>query len=309
MATSLDTVGPGEPARNRRSAAVVAAPLVVGGAAGLAARIQGPTTDAYVRTRLWIACVVAGVVASAALAASAWVRARTAAARAAGAADERRAAAENHRRFLLRLDHELKNPITAIQAGVANLPAPTAASAISSQAERLGGLVSDLRKLAELETQPLARDPVDLAELLDEVRDVVGDLPEAGDRTITLSLPRAPWPLGTVPGDQDLLFLAVHNLVANAVKFTQPGDTVEIRARDDDAQVVVEVADTGVGIPDQEIPDIWDELARGSAARGTPGMGLGLALVRVVVARHGGRVWVRSRLGRGTVVGVSLPAG
>jgi two-component system OmpR family sensor kinase len=116
-----------------------------------------------------------------------------------------------------------------------------------------------------------------------------------------------PAPVGTVPGDRDLLFLALHNLLVNAVKFTGPGDTIEVRAREDGDQVVVEVADTGIGIPAEELGGVWDELARGSAARGTPGMGLGLALVRAVVARHGGTVWMQSRPGHGTVVGMRLP--
>jgi two-component system OmpR family sensor kinase len=313
----------------RRVAA--AAPLAVGLVAAVAVRLLAPSTDVYARTRMWIACAGAGLVVSAGLTALTWVRGRVARAHAEGRAEGQRAAAEDHRRFLMRLDHELKNPITAIQAGVANLangtgpanpagqddppgradpsgPAGAATSVISAQTQRLANLVADLRKLAELETRPIERHPVDLAELLGEVREAIAELPDAADRTLTLALPRAPWPLGTVPGDRDLLFLALHNLVVNAVKFTRPGDTIEIRARDDGPDVVVEVADTGVGIPDEEVTHIWEELSRGSAATGTPGMGLGLALVRVVVARHGGQVSARSRLGHGTVIGVSLPA-
>jgi two-component system OmpR family sensor kinase len=67
------------------------------------------------------------------------------------------------------------------------------------------------------------------------------------------------------------------------------------------------VADTGPGIPEDETPRVWDELHRGRAARGIPGSGLGLALVRAIVERHGGQVTIRSRLGQGTVVRVRLP--
>jgi two-component system, OmpR family, sensor kinase len=309
--------------RWRRWGPLVALPAVVGCVAAVVARVQAPTSNVFVETRLWIAAALCGVVGSGALAARGVVAGLVVQARAAGAEEASQAALRDHQRFLLRLDHELKNPVTAIRAGLANLaPSPggldgggpttdpaaaRALESISTQTRRLADLVADLRKLAELETRPLERFPVDLGDLLDEINEAACELPAAGDRTVTLSLPQAPWPVGTVPGDRDLLFLALHNLVVNAIKFSGPGDTIEVRARDDGDHVVVEVADTGIGIPDDEVGQIWDELARGSAARGTPGMGLGLAMVRVVVSRHGGTVGVRSRAGDGTVIGVRLP--
>jgi two-component system OmpR family sensor kinase len=72
--------------------------------------------------------------------------------------------------------------------------------------------------------------------------------------------------------------------------------------------VLIEVADTGAGIPADEIDQVWQELARGRHARSLPGTGIGLALVRVIVARHGGQVAIRSRDGQGTVVSVRLLA-
>jgi len=103
------------------------------------------------------------------------------------------------------------------------------------------------------------------------------------------------------------MFVAVQNLVTNAVKYSRPGDTLEIRASEDGDAVLVEIADTGIGIPADEVAQVWDELARGRAARAIPGTGIGLALVRVIVARHGGRVAIRSREGQGTVVSLWLP--
>ena len=97
------------------------------------------------------------------------------------------------------------------------------------------------------------------------------------------------------------------NLVANAVKFSPPGATIEVRALEEDRHAVIEVADTGIGIPDDEIDLVWEELARGTAARAVPGSGIGLALVRTIVDRHGGSVFVRSRVGQGTVVRLRFP--
>ena len=231
-------------------------------------------------------------------------------------AEERNQAAEAHRRFIRRLDHELKNPLTAMRIGLADLSgAPLEAerqeaiAGVAAQAERLGRLAADLRKLVELEARPLERSMLDVGALLEEIMELARQQPAAAQRQVTLSVPRAPWPLPPVPGDQDLIFLAVYNLLDNALKFTRPGDTVEVRAAEDRADVVIEVADTGLGIPDDELPHIFEELYRGQAARGIGGSGLGLALVKAVVERHGGTVAVRSRPGRGSVFSLRLPAG
>jgi two-component system OmpR family sensor kinase len=218
--------------------------------------------------------------------------------------------AEAHRRFIRRLDHELKNPLTAIRAGLANLANPGDSSVLPSvrvQVDRLAHLSADLRKLADLETQPLEREPVDVSELLNEVVDQVRDREERLTRQFRVTVPRAPWPLTPVPGDRDLLFLAIHNLVDNALKYSRAGDTIELRASEDGAAVVVEVADTGAGIPEDELSQVWEELYRGRGARGVQGSGLGLALVRAIVERHGGTVGVRSRTGQGTVFTLRLP--
>jgi two-component system OmpR family sensor kinase len=224
-------------------------------------------------------------------------------------------AADERRRFLRRLDHELKNPLTAIRAGLANIAeAPTESSrqeaveSVEAQALRLSRLSADLRKLAELETRPLEQSRVNIVALLQEVFNIAQDQPGAGERRLTLTLPQAPWPISAVSGDSDLLFLAVHNLMDNALKFTQPGNTIELRAFEDGANVVIEVADTGPGIAPEDLAHVWEELYRGKGARSTQGSGLGLALVRSIAERHGGQATVRSRVGQGSVFTIRLPA-
>jgi two-component system OmpR family sensor kinase len=221
-------------------------------------------------------------------------------------------AAEERRQFLRRLDHELKNPLTAIQAGLVNLEDDRNEAAIQSiktQTQRLSRLVADLRKLAELETRPIERAPVDLTAVLEETVAIVQEDPGANQRSISLSLPQAPWPLPEVQGDEDLLLLALINLLSNAVKFSGPGSRIEVRAFEDAEMVIIEVADTGPGIPEAEVPFVWQELYRGRSARGVPGSGLGLALVRAITERHGGQVSIRSRIQQGTVVTMKLPIG
>jgi two-component system OmpR family sensor kinase len=223
-------------------------------------------------------------------------------------------AADDRRRFLQRLDHELKNPLTAILAGLANLQSLTAdepyrssLASVDAQVKRLRDLVADLRKLSDLETREFEQVPVDVGKLLEALVGLTREEEAVQARRLSLALPQAPWPLPIVKGDWDLLYLAVHNLLQNALKFTSPGDTIEIRAYEDGSEVAIEVADTGPGIQEEEVPQVWDELYRGEGARGIPGSGLGLTLVRAIISRHGGRVALRSRVGQGTVVAIRLP--
>lgn len=221
--------------------------------------------------------------------------------------------ADAHRQFIRRLDHEIKNPLTAIRAALANLnegngtcDRATLAS-VRAQVDRLARLSADLRKLTELEMQPLELEPVDLGQLLPELLSLVHERADDACCQLRLILPEAPWPLPPVLGDRDLLFLAFHNLVDNALKFSAQGDTIEIRAFEDGATVGVEVADTGPGVSEEELPHLGEELYRGSAGVSVDGSGLGLALVRAIVARHRGTMTIRSRVGQGTVVALRFP--
>lgn len=221
---------------------------------------------------------------------------------------------DNRRRFTRRLDHELKNPLTAIRAGLTNITSEPLSkyvekevAAVESQALRISSLVADLRKLATLETMDLERTAVNITELLEEVVGVVREQKDLQDKSLTLITPNAPWPLPAVQGDPDLLLLAVHNLIENALKFTLPGDTIEVRATEEGDQVLIEVADTGHGILEQDLDRVWEELYRGSHTHGVAGSGLGLPLVRAIVEKHGGEVSVRSKHDQGSVFSLRLP--
>ncbi len=223
---------------------------------------------------------------------------------------------EAHRRFMRRLDHELKNPLTALRAALANLTDITHQEGqvrivqdAEHQVGRLSRLVGDLRKLSELEERPLEELPVDVADLLQEVVETTQSRPDCAGRQVRLVVSQVPWPLPSVSGDRDLLGLAFYNLVDNALKFTGSEDTIEIRALEDGRALLVEVADTGSGISEEDLPKIFEELYRGANARSYEGSGLGLALVLRIVSRHGGTVAVRSRTTKpgGTVFSVRLP--
>ncbi len=213
-------------------------------------------------------------------------------------------------RLLLRLDHELKNPLQALRLTVASAPDDLAQAlpVVAAQADRIGALLGDLRKLAELERRPLDLGPVDLAALVTEVRDDVAARPGGDQRRWAATLPTAPWAVPTLTADPDLVYLAVRNLADNALKYSRPGDSIDLRVSEPhDGWVLVEVADTGLGVPHAEQQQVWEEFARASTSRSLPGTGMGLPLVRTVARRHGGTATLRSRDGYGTVVGLWLP--
>ena len=217
-------------------------------------------------------------------------------------------------RFLQRLDHELKNPLTAIRAGLTNVTSDHLSdyvakeiTAIQSQAVRISRLVADLRKIASLEDMTLEVMEISITDLLQETVDSIKSRNNPVDQELILITPSAPWPLPPILGDPDLILLAVLNLIDNALKFTDPGDTIEIRASEEGKYIAIEVADTGRGIPEEEQDRIWEELYRGSQSHGIAGSGLGLPLVKSIVNIHRGRVTLRSEPGRGSVFCIYLP--
>ena len=222
---------------------------------------------------------------------------------------------QGRQRFLRRLDHEIKNPLTGLRAALVNLQEThnlderqQASESANRSVERLTRLLNDLRKLSDLEERSIERRPVDIPELLDDVVEAARTIPAYQGRNLSLFITKVP-SLPPVIGDRDLLSLAMYNLVENALKFTSSSDSVEVRALEDGRAILIEVADSGGGIPAEDVSKIFEELYRGSNARTTEGSGLGLALVNRIVYLHGGQIDVRSRQNgpRGTVFTVRLP--
>jgi two-component system OmpR family sensor kinase len=222
----------------------------------------------------------------------------------------------SYRQFLQRLDHELKNPLTGLQAALTNLrearntaETQSAVTTASQAATRLGRILRDLRKLAELDAEMLEDRPLDVAELVSEMVSAAGSLPAYQERSVNLLVSRVP-SLPAISGDRDMLGLAIFNLLDNALKYSAAHDAVEVRVREDGHALFIEIADGGAGIPFQEQQRIFDDLYRGENARETEGSGLGLALARRIVQLHGGEISLRSDplQGRGTVFTIRLPA-
>jgi signal transduction histidine kinase len=127
---------------------------------------------------------------------------------------------------------------------------------------------------------------------------------EAAERQLTsqVETARSEWVV-----DEDLLTLAVHNLLDNALKYTGPGDTVQLTVQAH-TELVIQVTDNGRGILQEAIPHVWEELYRAEQTQGkVSGSGIGLTLVKTIVERHGGKVSVVSEPGVETAVSLTLP--
>jgi len=181
---------------------------------------------------------------------------------------------------------------------------------VDAQALRISRLTADLRKLAELETRALELTQVDVAELLQQVVNLAQERPEDAERHLTLTLPRAPWPLPAVSADRDLLLLAVHNLVDNAIKYSEAGKTVEVGARIEDRSAIITVKDQGFGIAKEHLSRVFERFYRVDKARSRKlgGTGLGLAIVKHIAKVHHGEVRVESQPNEGSLFSLVIPA-
>ena len=288
------------------------------GASLLAQGFWNPVPILVFKMDVGVVAVIAGLVITLFLLA-AWSGASSTAGRTRRLIDNAiRDAEQGRRRFLRRLDHEMKNPLTGLRAALVNLQEARskderirAGENAKRAQERLSALLTDLRKFADLEERQIERVRVDVPDLLNDVVDAARSIPAYEGRNINLFITKVPSPFPCVIGDRDLLVLALYNLVENALKFTSLDEPVEIRALEDGRSIYVEVADSGAGIQSEDLPKIFEELYRGSNARGIEGSGLGLALVHRIITLHGGQIVVRSRQEdpRGTVFTVRLPEG
>ncbi len=208
--------------------------------------------------------------------------------------------------------HDLRTPMTRLRVTAESALATTdpsrhreALSDCLEESERVLAMLTTLMDISEAETgtMKLNLSEVDVAKLAAEVAAVYEDTAE--DAAVALSV-HVPEHL-TVKADRDRLRQALANLVDNAIKYTPGGGQVTVEARRGEGTVSIGVRDTGAGIPEHEIPRIWDRLYRGDQSRGTRGLGLGLSLVRASVEAQGGKVSVDTTPGRGSTFTITLP--
>jgi len=229
---------------------------------------------------------------------------------------ERRRLEAVRRDFVANISHELKTPVGALGLLAETLlaegdrgVAKRLAERMNIEAIRVGRIIDDLLDLSRIEAEeaPL-REPVPVHLVLAEAAERVRHLAE--HRQIAVDVGDVQRRL-SVLGDRRQLVSAVHNLLENAVKYSDDGSKVQVRARSNGRWVEIGVRDHGIGIPSRDLERIFERFYRVDRARAreTGGTGLGLAIVRHVATNHGGEVRVESREGAGSTFTLRLPAG
>jgi two-component system, OmpR family, sensor histidine kinase BaeS len=208
--------------------------------------------------------------------------------------------------------HELRTPIAILQAehealldGVAE-PTPEELGSLRDEVLRLSRMVGDLHELAAADAAALhlTLRECDLADIAaDAAGSLAGRFEAAG-----ISLRRELEPV-TIHADRQRLRQVVTNLLTNALKFTPGGGIVTIAARPAGSTAVLTVTDTGVGVPADELPHVFDRFWRGRQAAQTSGSGIGLAIAAELAKAHGGELTARSAPGEGTTMTLTLPSG
>jgi two-component system sensor histidine kinase BaeS len=183
-------------------------------------------------------------------------------------------------------------------------PSPAQLSSLRDEVLRLARLVDDLHTLsaAEAAALQLSSQPCDLAEIADAAADSLASRFEAADITLERRLTPV-----SVLADTHRMHQVVINLLGNALKFTPAGGRVTLESGPAGGRARLSVADTGAGIPSDELPRIFARFWRGRQAAGVAGSGIGLAVVAELVRAHGGTVTATSTLGQGTRLVVTLP--
>lgn len=227
---------------------------------------------------------------------------------------EKTALEQSRRELVASVSHDLRTPVAALRSLIEALIARVVhepgevrryLDTMAQQIRSLSALIDDMFELARLQegAMVLARQSVDITEVVRET--VEAYEPEAGTRELTLSCHLTP-DLPPVRVDPARVQRVLANLLSNALEHTGRGGTVAVYARRRGDRVEVEVTDTGVGIPAEELPRIFDRLFTRDPSR-SRGTGLGLAISRAIVEAHGGVIAARSRVGEGTQVIVTLP--
>ena len=229
--------------------------------------------------------------------------------------DRLQGAFARERQFISDASHELKTPLTVINANAQMLQRwaerddtirRDSLSAIAAESAGLAAMVNGMLLLAKADSgDEIPKDPVDVDAVV--AGDVESLRPKAEKKGLALSYEPSPKP-AVVYGEEQLLRQLFSNLIDNAIKFTERG-SVTARVRVEDGEVVVEVADTGVGLDEKALGRVFDRFYRGdkSRTRQIEGTGLGLAIVRSIARVHGGRVTAGRRASGGSVFSVRLP--
>ena len=210
--------------------------------------------------------------------------------------------------------HDLRTPMTRLR-GTAEMALASggdedalreALSDCIEESERILIMLNTLMDVSEAETgaMSLNLEVINVAPVIDDVVDLYGYVAEEKGVSVHAGFPEELY----LTADRSRIRQVLANLLDNAIKYTPSGGRIDIEASRGDKEVEITIKDTGIGISEDELDNIWDRLYRGDKSRSQRGLGLGLSLVRAIVGAHRGRVEVSSKPGLGSVFSVHLPA-
>lgn len=208
--------------------------------------------------------------------------------------------------------HDLRTPITRLR-GTAEMALQSdnktdleeALSDSMEESERILITLNTLMDVSEAESGAIKLNPVEIniSPIIDQIVDLYAYVAEVKNISIKTDYPKEL----NVIADKNWIRQVIANLVDNAIKYTPSNGKVEIESMKEEKEVIITVKDTGMGIPNEELQNIWERLYRGDKSRSERGLGLGLSLVKAIVGAHNGHVEVTSKPGSGSKFSVYLP--
>ncbi|MDP2682643.1 MAG: HAMP domain-containing sensor histidine kinase [Deltaproteobacteria bacterium] len=218
--------------------------------------------------------------------------------------------------YVKMVSHDLKSPLASIQsllevilggfAGVADEKTKEILQRIYKKTEFLHHYTKDLLDLSRIRAERnLNLQRLNIKDLIYTAAEIV--LPKIGEKQIELKV-AVDEETSEIEADKELIIHVLANLIANAFKYTPSGGNVLVKVSQSDGFIIVEVKDTGIGIPAEDMPHMFEEFFRaGNVAKTTKGTGLGLSLAKYIIERHGGNISIESELGKGTIFRFTIP--
>jgi two-component system phosphate regulon sensor histidine kinase PhoR len=222
---------------------------------------------------------------------------------------------EVRREFIANISHELRTPLACIKGLIETLQEgaiedPIAAKIFlekaNAETDKLAQLLQQLGELSRIESGQVSMniEPKDINPLLYKAAQRLQVQADRVGLELAISIPAD---LPKVLADEERIEQVIINLLHNAIKFTPPGGKVSLRAKQDGDVITLSVADTGIGIPNDDLPHIFERFRKVDKSRSSEGTGLGLAIAKHIVQAHGGNIWAESSESKGSTFTFTLP--